>query len=182
MIELSQRDIPCADGPGVCIDTLVIACGNPMRGDDGVGPEVASRVEARFADRENNPHRFIITHQLLPEFAYELAQARQAVLIDARVMGGDPVGVVRTGSIKPERLTYGHDQTGRDARAGLTHHWTFPRLLAVAEALYGRAPHAYAVSVSAKDFDHGDSLTPTIAAAVPTMCDAVRKLIEQHHE
>lgn len=162
---------------GITIDTLVIACGNPMRGDDGVGPVVASRVEAQRSARANKPHRFIITHQLLPEHALDLAQAKQAILIDARVAEGETPGVVRVEAVTPDRLLDELGQTGKDTRAGLTHHWTCPRLLAVADALYGRAPRAYAVSVSAEDFDHGDTLTPAVMAAVPTMCHAVRRLL-----
>lgn len=177
MIELSRQSIAPDARPGVCIDTLVIACGNPMRGDDGVGPAVAARVETRLPARARSRHRFIITHQLLPEHALVLAQAKRAILIDARVADAEKPGTVRVEAVKPERWLNGLGQTGRHTRAGLTHHWTFPCLLAVADALYGRAPSAYAVSVSAHAFDHGDALTPAIAATVPVMCDKVRTLI-----
>lgn len=177
MIELSQRRNPTAERPEVCIDTLLIACGNPMRGDDGVGPVVASIIEAQPAKHKNHRHRFLIVHQLLPELAPKLAQAGQAILIDARLAGDEAVGVVRVETVEPE-VWHGHNAPSRqNTRADLTHHWTFPRLLAIADALYGRSPRAYAVSVSAKDFDHGEALSPAIADAVHTMCEEVRKLM-----
>ncbi len=179
MIELSQLAFSKARRSGVCIDTLVIACGNPMRGDDGIGPVVASRVKARLNARANKRHRFVITHQPLPELALDLAQAKRAILIDARVADGEPAGVVRVDEVMAERRLGNTGTPTRGTQAGLTHHWTLPRLLAVADALYGRAPRAYAVSVSAQNFDHGDTLTPAITAAVPEMCDKVRALIEQ---
>jgi hydrogenase maturation protease len=177
VIELSQLCNSTADRPEVCIDTLVIACGNPMRGDDGVGPMVASRVEAQLTKHKSHRHRFVIVHQLLPELAPELAQAGQAILIDARLAGDEAVGVVRVEIVEPE-MWHGHTGPSKqNTHADLTHHWTFPRLLAIADALYGRSPRAYAVSVSAKDFDHGEALSPAIADAVHTMCEEVRRLM-----
>lgn len=164
------------DTPGVSVDTLVIACGNPMRGDDGVGPIVAEQVEASLPEHLREHNRFIITHQLLPELALELAQARCAVLIDARVSDGEPAGVAKVQPVKPENCaSCGNHSCG--AESGLTHHWTLPRLLAMAEMLFGHAPEAYTVSVSAETFDDADTLSPTIRAAVPQMCEQVLKLV-----
>ncbi len=166
-----------ADSLDVAVDTLIVACGNPMRGDDGVGPIVAEQVEASLPQALHASCRVIITHQLLPEHALELAQTRRAVLIDARVTDGEPVGAVRIDTVVPEKsLAPCKSQTG--AESGLTHHWTFPRLLAIAEALYGHIPEAYTVSVSADAFDDLDTLSPPIKAAVPQMRDHVLQIIQ----
>lgn len=166
-----------ADSLDVAVDTLVVACGNPMRGDDGVGPIVAEQIEASLPENLSKQCRFIITHQLLPELAMELAQARRAVLIDARVSDSDPVGTVSIDATTPEKcLTC--DKQACNTETGLTHHWTFPRLLAMADLLFGQAPQAYTVSVLADAFDTPDALTPTIKAAIPQMRDHVLQIIQ----
>ncbi len=166
-----------ADTPGVAVETLVIACGNPMRGDDGVGPIVAEQVEASLPEHLRKHNRFIITHQLLPELALELAQARRAVLIDARVSDGEPIGVVRVQTITPEKCLACENHSC-NTEAGLTHHWTLPRLLTMAEMLFSHAPVAYTVSVSTEAFDDADTLSSPIKAAVPQMCDHVRRILK----
>lgn len=158
-------------------DTLVIACGNPMRGDDGVGPVVAHRIEQSLTPSERARHRVFITHQLLPELALELAQARRSILIDARVSDGETPGIVTVRDVTPEPRLGVPDRPARDVSARLLHHWTFPRLLAIAEALYGRVPRASIVSVSAEAFDEGDTLSPAINAVVPQMYNHVRRLL-----
>jgi hydrogenase maturation protease len=165
-----------ADTPDVAVQTLIIACGNPMRGDDGIGPIVADQVEALLPEHLQKNCRFIITHQLLPELALELAQTNRAILIDARVCDGEPVGVATVQAVTPEKCS-GCGSQCCNTESGLTHHWTFPRLLAMADTLFGHVPEAYTVSVSAEDFANPDTLSPTIAAAIPQMCDHVMQLL-----
>ena len=165
-----------ADAPPVAFDTLIIACGNPMRGDDGIGPIVAEQVEASLPENLREQNRFIITHQLLPELSLELAQARCAVLIDARVSDTEPVGNVRVDTVLPEKYTASGMQSCNPG-TDLTHHWTFPRLLAMAEMLFGHAPEAYTVSVTAEAFDDADSLSPVIEGAIPQMRDHVMRVL-----
>ena len=147
-----------------------------MRGDDGVGPIVAEQVEAALNEHDRSRCRVLTTHQLLPELALELSQATYAILIDARIPQGEPIGEVRVEATTPEE-TRQSDMPDSDAEASLTHHWTFPRLLAISKMLYGHAPIAHTVSVSANDFEHTDTLSPAIRIAVPVMCDAVFDLL-----
>jgi len=147
-----------------------------MRGDDGVGPVVAAQVEEALDESQLNRCRVLITHQLTPELALELSESSRAILIDARIPGNEPIGVVRVDTVSPEQ----EPETcapGSEANAGLTHHWTFPRLLAMAKMLFGQAPTAYTVSVSASDFDHTDQLSPSIREAVPIMQGHVMQII-----
>ncbi len=167
-----------AETPDVSVDTLVIACGNPMRGDDGVGPIVAEQAEAELDAKAlpDNHYRFVITHQILPEHALELSQARRAVLIDARVPDGEPVGIVSVTRAQPEAYD-DNNSSPSDTETGLTHHWTLPRLLAMAEQLFGQAPEAYIVSISTDRFDQADQLSAEIADQVPAMKQHVLSLV-----
>lgn len=165
------------ESPATTVDTLVIACGNPMRGDDAVGPIVARRVEATLSTDLAATHRFIITHQLLPELALELAQAKRAILIDARLPKNEPVGVVSMMPVSAETCSGCASSCCDNGASGLTHHWTLPRLLAMAQMLFGRAPRACLVSVTADDFDTPDTLSPGMHDAVPVMCEHVLQLL-----
>jgi hydrogenase maturation protease len=137
---------------------LVVGYGNPIRGDDGAGPYVARRVG------ELRPEvRAVEAHQLTPELAVDLAEVELAFFVDARADA-------------PER---GVEVTEVAASAGGTssHHVTPGTLLAMARALFGRAPRAYAVSLPAYSFDFADDLTALArAAADGAVEEVVRRL------
>ena len=78
--------------------TLVIAVGNPSRGDDAVGPLLADRLtswlsnEARTPDG-SAPHdvAVICDQQLMVEHAYDLRGRDRVLFIDAAARQGEPV-------------------------------------------------------------------------------------------
>ena len=68
---------------------VVIAVGNPGRGDDAIGPALAARLE-----REDLPGvEVIVDYQLQVEHALDLEGRRLAVFIDAAVDCSGPVEV-----------------------------------------------------------------------------------------
>ena len=75
---------------------LVVGYGNPLRGDDGVGWHAAAALAAdpRLADTD-----VITGHQLTPKLAEDIAKARLAVLVDARL--GDTPGYVCIREVAP---------------------------------------------------------------------------------
>ncbi len=62
-------------------ELLVIGYGNPLRGDDGVGPAVSGAIAVLGLPGV----RALSVHQLTPELAAEAAGARVAVFVDAAV-------------------------------------------------------------------------------------------------
>lgn len=78
--------------------TLVIAVGNPSRGDDAVGPLLADRLtswlsnEARTPDG-SAPHDVAVMcdQQLMVEHAYDLRDRDRVLFIDAAAKQGEPV-------------------------------------------------------------------------------------------
>lgn len=121
---------------------LVIGSGNPLRGDDGIGPAVAGDVA-----RLGLPGvRVLVVHQLTPELAADLAEARLAVFVDAAVTPG-PVCVAKLGGPGP-------------ADGGMSHAADPRGLLALARAVYGRSPEAWLVTAAGADFDFREGLSP----------------------
>ena len=140
--------------------TLILAYGNPLRGDDGAAWHVAERLRARLQD----PHVEIRTmHQLVPELMEDLSLVDRAVFIDAAE--GDVPGEVR------ERRLEG---TGTGA---FTHFANPAALLAGARRLYGRAPDAWMVTITGADFELSDRLTDPVATQVDTAADVVFRLV-----
>jgi hydrogenase maturation protease len=139
---------------------LVIGYGNTLRGDDGIGPVVAEAV----AERELPGVRALAVHQLTPELAADLAEARVAVFVDAAV-GGEAVRVMRLdASDTGEVMTH-----AADPRA----------LLALAGAVYGHAPEAWLVTAAGADFGFRDGLSPTGRANARAAVGCVERIIRE---
>jgi hydrogenase maturation protease len=123
---------------------LYVGFGNPLRGDDGVGPLVARRLaELGFAAIE--------AVQLTPEMAEPVSNADRVVFIDADA--SLPAGEVR-------RLA-----VGASANDSFEHHVTPAQVLDIAEALYGLRPEAVIVAVGAESFAFGEGLSETVRDA-----------------
>ena len=132
---------------------LVIGYGNELRRDDGVGPRAARAVAAWQLPGVEG----VAAHQLTPELAARIGEAERVVFVDA---GQDDV--VQTQPINPGR------------NAPLLAHTGEPRdLLALAEALYGRCPEAWLVTVPAPELGFGEGLS---AAAEHGLAEALRQI------
>jgi hydrogenase maturation protease len=153
---------------------LVVGIGNPLRGDDGVGPGVAARLAALL---EARGALVLEVHQLLPELAEDVACASQVVLVDA-VAGRAP------GSVRVEELLTGTAAGAggvREALAGgaFSHGFGCAGLLALAGALYGSAPAARLVGVGIAGTEPGAALSPEVRRALPRAAQAVLEAIEE---
>lgn len=90
---------------------LLLAYGNPSRGDDALGPAFAAEVERRFAGRLD----VLVDYQLVPEHALDLRGRRRVYFVDASA-DGEPVRVSNVVSradvsftlhaLSPEALLY----------------------------------------------------------------------------
>jgi hydrogenase maturation protease len=118
---------------------LVIGYGNELRGDDAAGPRMARRLARRRSDADVRA-----VHQLTPDLAEALAAADVAVFVDASADGN---GCVRLRRLIPRE--------GSD----LGHVSDPCRLLALAEAVCGRRPEAWLVTVPAAGFGLGEPLS-----------------------
>jgi hydrogenase maturation protease len=144
--------------------TLLVACGNSLRSDDGVGWHVAAA--ARVAVPPSRLH-IIPCHQLTPELADAVAAADRVVFVDAAC--NDESGAVRVRALRP----------GDPVSARLTLHQFGPGdVLRLAAEVHGRAPSAWLVTVGAGSFEFGEGLSPGVAAAVGGACAAALRALE----
>jgi hydrogenase maturation protease len=123
---------------------VVIGYGNSLRGDDGVGPHIATALQNAAI-----PGLLALAvPQLTPELAEPLAKARLVVFVDASI---DPDQGVRVQPIEP------------GAAAEPLGHVASPRwLLGMARALHGHCPQAWLVSVPGICFDFGEGLSAEV--------------------
>lgn len=141
---------------------LIVGYGNPLRGDDGVGWQVARRLQDLLPPGVATVRTCI---QLAPELAADVSQFDIAVFIDARA--GEPAGVVTWERVLPPS----------PVKMSFSHHFTPTTLLAWARRLFGRAPRALLVSVTGTEFAYREGLSPAVAAAVPRAVALVSKML-----
>jgi hydrogenase maturation protease len=121
---------------------LLIGYGNTLRGDDGVGQHLALAVSTW-----NVPGLSAMSvHQLTDELAEPIAKAELVIFVDAKIAA--PSDLVE---IQPLQSSDTASNIG---------HTSDPRcLLALADAVYGRQPAAWLVTVPAVDFSVRDGLS-----------------------
>ena len=134
---------------------VVIGIGNPLRGDDGIGPRVAgelaptSSVEVR------------VVHQLTPDMALWLKDAARVLFVDAGVDGE----AARVRRIHPS------------SRGVVGHSLSPEALLGWTEWVYERAPEAWLLAVPGRSFDVAEGLSREVERAVPAAVEAARTWI-----
>jgi hydrogenase maturation protease len=139
---------------------LVLAVGNPSRGDDAIGPELAARLEAAAL-----PGVEVITEfQLQVENALDLVGRERVIFVDAG-----------TGTPAPFELRL-------LAPAGdflHTSHAISPEaVLATYRRVTGEAPpEAWVLCVRGESFELGESLSDTAAANLEAAWQALRRSV-----
>jgi hydrogenase maturation protease len=146
------------------IRTLILACGNTLRSDDGVGPHLAAWAEDHF--RNNPTIRVISRHQWTPDLAEDLAHADSALFLDCSIDA--PPGSVQLREVYP----------ATPAQALATHHIGAPELLALALELYSSAPRsAQLLTVGAASLDLGEAFSPAVTAAIPSARATIERTV-----
>jgi len=150
---------------------LILACGNPLRGDDGVGWTIAEslRQDPVFADV-----KIVVTHQFGPELTELLRHADVVAFVDA------------SASAAPGEVSSLGVEAASEVPHAFSHHLPPAGLMALTDYLYGRVPElAFAVSVGGESFDlspgfqesaMGASLTPPVRAAIPEAIALLREV------
>lgn len=140
---------------------LLLACGNSLRQDDGVGLRIAEAAEQLFP---SSRLRVIASPQFTPEMAADLAATDLALFVDASA--ADEPGAIR---VRP---------VGACAAPAETHRLDPPALLALAEELSGHAPaRAFVLTIGADSFNYGEVLSGPVHQAVPRALRLLGNLI-----
>jgi hydrogenase maturation protease len=143
---------------------LVLACGNSLRGDDGVGLRIGSALQADFHNEPGESAlEVILTQQLLPEHAEPLSKADLAIFIDCSAIVQP--GVVSTQTLSPAQTL----------PRIFTHHLDPSSLLKLTQDLFGRSPsRAVSITVGGKSFEMQEQLSEPVETAIPNAVEAVR--------
>ena len=147
---------------------VVLACGNTLRGDDGIAWAIGSEIE-RFIVERSRPYaevEVIFAQQLLPEHAEPLSRTDLAIFIDCSVIVG-PGNVSTVPIHASERLP-----------TIFTHHLDPASLLKLAQHLYGHTPlRAVAITIGGQSFELSEQLSKPVAEAIPLAKAAVFALL-----
>jgi hydrogenase maturation protease len=146
---------------------LIVGYGNPLRGDDGLGPLAAALLAD---DPRLRGAQVIGRHQLTPELAADFRDASLVILIDANVV--DKAGADSVRHI---------DQVAASGAAS-SHHVEPAELMALAHELWGASPAVFVVSAGAASLEVGDGLSPAVEAALPAVVDAVAAIVAEHED
>jgi hydrogenase maturation protease len=136
---------------------LILACGNTLRGDDGVGPWLASWAEERF-DGEAGV-RVVSRQQWTLELAEEIAAAEAVLFVDCTVAFG--AGLVCVADVQASAHSEKID----------THQQGASELLGMARDLYASLPRAaMLLTVGAGSLELGEEFSAAVKAALPEAC------------
>ena len=145
---------------------LIIAYGNPMRSDDGIAWRAADALEDQFSSSEVDILR---VHQLAPEMAEEITRCDTVIFMDAASADG-PNG--KPGEVRCQEIGL------LEGPPRFSHQLSPAAVVALARQLYGARPSAFSVTLAGQCFDHGDSLSPVVQAALPTLVARIAALVE----
>ncbi len=143
---------------------LILACGNTLRGDDGLGPWLAQWAEERF---KSEPQvRVVSRQQWTPELAEEVAHAESVLFIDCAIDSAP--GEIKLVPVEPAA---GAEGLG-------THHSGAAELLAMAREFYNSLPRgAMQLTIGAGSTELGEEFSPAVTGAIPEACRLIKETV-----
>jgi hydrogenase maturation protease len=150
---------------------LVIAIGNPLRCDDGVGALLAEQAAVLTAADAGGSVAVRCVQQLTPELAAELAHLDAVLFIDA---WSAPASAL------PQLMLLGPAGATPCSTNGDSHRLEPAALLAVCQVLYGRVPDAQVLLVPVHALEHGTTLSPELRAVLPQARALLRQWLSAH--
>lgn len=144
---------------------LVLCCGNPIRGDDGVAWKIAEAVE------ENLPLpgvEVLAEQQWMVDMAEKVSQADTVFFVDCST--ASPAGSINFFPVTPaEKLP-----------RLFTHHLDAPAMLRLTLDVYGRIPaQAKILTIGAESLDLQEVLSEPVKKALPEAITLLSKAIEE---
>jgi hydrogenase maturation protease len=143
---------------------LILACGNSLRSDDGVGPWLADWAEQHFSAQQ--AIRVISRQQWTPDLAEDIAHSDSVLFIDCSVESAP-------GSIHLRPVEASAPQRGL-----ATHHQGASELLALARDLFDSlSKNAQLLTIGAGSIELGETLSEAVVAALPRACDRIEATV-----
>lgn len=147
------------------LPVTVFACGERLRGDDGIAHVVVDGLPEHL--RHGATVRHVTT--LGPEDLAALDPQATAIVVDAVV--GIPIGEV---------VRFDLDRLPAHPAMRPTSSHQFPLDMVVGLAkLMGWEPHGAFIGIGAARFDHGNMLSPELTRVVPLVAQAIASEIER---
>ncbi len=148
------------------IQCLILACGNPVREDDGIGPWLAQWAKDRW--RNDARIRVLCDHQWTPEMVEDVAKAESIIFIDCAADCAP--GLVRIMSVEP----------ATDLTKLGTHHLDASQLLALSRQLYGVMPSSsLLLTVGAASLELREGFSDAVRATMPEACQLLESSVLQ---
>jgi len=142
---------------------IVLACGNPLRGDDAVAVHLARELEATLGD----PNVEILCSQhWTPEIAERISHADLALFVDASA--AISVGAILVQSIEP----------ASGAPGATTHSMKPEQLISLAQHVHGRVPErAFLITIGVQSFTHDRQLSAPVQEAIPAALARIKAIL-----
>lgn len=143
---------------------LILACGNTLRCDDGVGPRLADWAAERF--REDSNVHVVARQQWTPDLAADIAAADSVLFVDSSVDSA------------PGRVSLVPVPSNRGSGDARSHHLEAHELLGLTRSLYGSmSAHAMLLTVGAGSTELGESFSDPVEAALPRARGILEKTV-----
>lgn len=148
-------------------NALIIGCGNPLRGDDGLAWYAYGQLKRHPGLKGTE---LMCCHQLMPELAEPISRAGRVIFIDARVSDnpGQPPGKLEVKQVEPKA----------SIPSALGHHLDPSELLDLTFGVYGKRPPAFVVSVVGEFFGYCDLLSSSVRSSLPQL---VQRVVDLAH-
>ena len=143
--------------------TIILACGNPLRGDDGIAWHIARCLQRGYGDAETE---ICCAQQWTPELAERISKASLAIFVDA------------SAALPPGKIRLQPVSSSKDSPGATTHSLSPAQLLTLADELYERVPErAFLLTIGGASFEHGDKLSPLVRLVIPKALAQIRALV-----
>jgi hydrogenase maturation protease len=151
------------------MNITLIGIGQPLRGDDGAGPEAVRQWSRDHPEKSSDPSLQIVITETPGLDLLELMQAADAVILVDAAESGDPAGTVRVRSALPE--------AGSTAAEKTAHGFGVAETIALAGKIGARLPARLVfIGVEGSRWEMGQGLSKPVRRAIP---DAVREIQNQ---
>jgi hydrogenase maturation protease len=142
---------------------LLLACGNPLRGDDGLGDWLAAQAKEHFGSSQLE---VMASRQFTPEMAEPISTADTVIFLDC------------SATAEPGKISlHPVEAKTRPARL-MTHHMSPESLLWMSRELYGRVPRvAYVLTVGGESFKMEERLSDAVRNSTPAVLTIVGEIV-----
>ncbi|MGC9157962.1 MAG: hydrogenase maturation protease [Terracidiphilus sp.] len=145
---------------------LILACGNTLRSDDGVGPWLAAWASKHFRDEAQVC--VLARQQWTLDLVEDVAGAGFLLFLDCSL--DSPPGVIQQTPVEP----------ANDPLKIATHHLSASELLALSRHFYRSLPRAaLLLTIGAGSTEFGEAFSAAVQAALPEACRKMEETVQR---